>query len=283
MRCSIPRSSRTALKMCLCSVWLTAAFLSLGDPTSAQTPPATGTPPFGSFSGGPDIINLADLNVYLQIPVFHKAGRGLNFSYDLAYDSSVWYPVGSSGHQSWQPVSGTWGWQGLAPGGAAYITYAMTYTMGTCYNGGPVSYQEWSFTNFVYYDTFGVAHSYGYNPVYFQSPGGANCPPNGAQPSSPQPQVASDGSGYTLYASPNSGYATAYIIASNGATINVPVGPAPPGSQGSSSITDRNGNQISSSNGAYTDTLNKTALTVASTAPSNTSAYECSTNLWSAC
>jgi RHS repeat-associated protein len=236
--------------------------------TSAQV--ATGTPPFGSFGGGPDVINLANLNAHLDIPIFHRPGRGTNFTYDLDYDSSVWYPVTVSGQLSWQPASGTWGWQGLAPGGTFFITYMMTYTSSTYYNGGPVPYQEWSFTNFVYHDSFGISHAYNYAPVYFQSPGGSNCPPNGPQPSTPQAQVASDGSGYTLYASPNSGFATAYIIASNGATINPPVGPAPPGSQGSSSVTDRNGNQITSNNGVYTDTLGTTALTVAGTAPSNT-------------
>ncbi|HXJ43486.1 MAG TPA: hypothetical protein VNH18_29660 [Bryobacteraceae bacterium] len=152
-------------------------------PVSGQV--ATGTPPFGSFGGGPDIINLANLNSHLTIPVLHKPGRGTNFSYDLTYDSSVWYPVGSSGNQSWQPVSGTWGWQGLAPGGTAYITYAMTYTSSMCYNGGPVPYYEWSFSNFVYVDPFGISHAYNYAPVYFQSPGGSNCPPNGPQPSTP--------------------------------------------------------------------------------------------------
>jgi RHS repeat-associated protein len=236
---------------------------------SAQGP-ITGTPPFGSFGGGPDVINLANLNVHLVVPVLHKPGRGTNFDYDLTYDSSVWYPVTSGGTTTWQPVSGTWGWQGLAPAGTAYVIYTMTYTSSTCFNGGPVPYQEWSFNNFVYYDPLGVAHSFNYNPVYFQSPGGSNCPPNGPQPSSPQPQVASDGSGYTLYASPNSGYATAYMVASNGATIAPPVGPSPPGSQGSMSVTDRNGNQITSNNGVYTDTLGTTALTVAGTAPSNT-------------
>jgi RHS repeat-associated protein len=247
-------------------VLLLASLLPL--PVSAQV--TTGTPPFGSFSGGPDITNNANLNVHLTIPVLHKPGRGTNFAYDIGYDSSVWYPVGSSGNQSWQPVSATWGWQGLAPGGNSYITYAMTYSSNSCWNGGPTSYQQWSFSNFVYVDPFGVGHYFGYSPVYFQSPGGANCPPNGPQPSTPQASYASDGSGYTLYATPGSGYATAYIVASNGAVINPPVGSTPPGSQGSSSTVDRNGNTISSNNGVYTDTLGTTALTVAGTAPSDT-------------
>ena len=52
---------------------------------------ATGTPPFGSFGGGPfDTVNLGNLNVHFAIPVLHKAGRGVPFTYDLSYDSSIW-------------------------------------------------------------------------------------------------------------------------------------------------------------------------------------------------
>jgi hypothetical protein len=71
---------------------------------------ATGTQPFGTFGGGPDIINLGNLNVHLNIPVLHKQGRGLPFIYDLAYDSSsVWMPVTSNGSTSWSPRGG-FGW-----------------------------------------------------------------------------------------------------------------------------------------------------------------------------
>ena len=39
---------------------------------------ATGTPPFGSFGGGPfDTVNLGNLNVHFGIPVVNKAGRGM--------------------------------------------------------------------------------------------------------------------------------------------------------------------------------------------------------------
>src|SRR5258708_7398625 len=73
---------------------------------------ATGTPPFGSFGGGPDAIDLANLNSHISIPVLHKPGRGTNFTYDLSYDSSVWYPVTSGGTTTWQPVQ-NWGWRGI--------------------------------------------------------------------------------------------------------------------------------------------------------------------------
>jgi len=171
-------------------LYFTLAVLAL--PSSAQVP--TGTPPFGSFGGGPDIINLANLNSHLAIPVLHKSGRGTDFTYDLSYDSSVWYPVGSSGNQTWLPVA-NWGWQGSNPAGSSFVAYSMSYISGTCWNGAPAPYQEWLFSNFVYHDSFGMNHAFSYNPVYFQSPGGTNCPPNGALPPTVQPQLASDGSG----------------------------------------------------------------------------------------
>ena len=88
-------------------------------PSAAQV--ATGTPPFGSFAGGPDVINLANLNSHLAIPVIHKTGRGTNFTYDLSYDSSVWYPVGASGSQLWEPVS-NFGWHGVTEVLTGYVS-----------------------------------------------------------------------------------------------------------------------------------------------------------------
>src|ERR1041384_1854178 len=86
--------TRVQLKRCLRTmIAVGAATISLAyfpPHIFAQGPP-TGTPPFGSFGGRPDVINLANLNAHLSIPILHKAGRGLNFVYDLTYDSSVWY------------------------------------------------------------------------------------------------------------------------------------------------------------------------------------------------
>src|SRR5438270_13360656 len=94
----------------ICLIFAMLALFTMG--ALAQTQPAIGTPAFGSFGGGPfDVVNLGNLNVHFAIPVLHKAGRGMPFNYDLSYDSSVWYPVGSSGNQSWQPLA-KWGWLG---------------------------------------------------------------------------------------------------------------------------------------------------------------------------
>src|SRR6266852_9251146 len=103
--------------------FLVVVVVCASSPVSAQV--TTGTPPFGSFSGGPDIINLANLNSHLAIPVVHKPGRGMNFTYDLSYDSSVWYPVGSSGSQSWQPIA-NWGCRGQTEVLAGYVSATVT-------------------------------------------------------------------------------------------------------------------------------------------------------------
>src|SRR6266404_1597361 len=80
-------------------------------------------------------------NTHTTIPVLHKAGRGLPFAYDLTYDSSVWYPVGLTGHQTWSPIS-TWGWQGALPTGGSYITYSLTHGSGQCGIQGKDTYDQ---------------------------------------------------------------------------------------------------------------------------------------------
>src|SRR5437016_10087264 len=74
--------------------------------TVALAGPTTGVPPFQSFGGGPDIINLGNLNVHYSFPIFSRAGRGIPFSYALAYDTSVWHNSGSG--TAWFPSS-NWG------------------------------------------------------------------------------------------------------------------------------------------------------------------------------
>src|SRR5438876_11268518 len=64
--------------------------------TVALAGSTTGVPPFQSFGGGPDIINLGNLNVHNSFPIFSRAGRGIAFSYALASDKSIWIPAGSA-------------------------------------------------------------------------------------------------------------------------------------------------------------------------------------------
>ena len=96
----------------------------------AQVP--YGTPPLGSFGGGPDIIDLANLNAHIDVPVLQKAGRGSVLTYDLSNDTSVWYPVGGSGSQSWQSVY-NWGWRSITEAGIGYVAATVT-VLRTCKN-----------------------------------------------------------------------------------------------------------------------------------------------------
>ena len=232
---------------------------------SASTQAQTGTPPFGSYGGGPDIINLSNLNAHLSIPVLHKAGRGLPFAYDLSFDSSIWYPAG----QVWTPgVQATWGWQGVLPTtGGFYITYSLSTASGPC--GNPAnngSYWEYIYNNFQYYDSVGIVHAFNNLATYWvNSTGGPGCPPSGSLPGTTQSAIASDGSGYTMYvpSAPDGGAIYASVVDKNGTAVNAPVVTNPSGQWGSLLETDRNGNQISGdANGNFYDTLNSTTATV---------------------
>jgi RHS repeat-associated protein len=247
-------------------------------PTAAQSGSPTGTPPFASYSGGPDIINNGDLNVHYRIPIRQRAGRGINFSYSLNYDSLVWQPVYSNGTTSWVPAP-NWGWSsGLDAGANQYVLYNMTYTSGICGNpGNPIAYSEWTFNNFIFYDSLG-------NPNYFfntaatyvevSKPNGSGCPtPVGS--SNPHGSTAiSQTGGYTLsLGSVGAGYivGASSITDPHGNNFTVPFLTSPPGTTGTVTKTDSNGNVISGSSGTYTDTLGTTVLTVTTGNPTTLS------------
>jgi hypothetical protein len=125
-------------------------------PASAQGP-ATGTLPFGSFGGGPDVINLANLNSHIAIPVLHKPGRGTNFTYNLSYDTSVWYPMTSGSTQIWAPVY-NWGWRAQTEITTGYVSNTATNSF--CYTNRIPSGVRLYETNFVYHDPWGVPHPF---------------------------------------------------------------------------------------------------------------------------
>ena len=211
----------------------------------------TGTPPFGSYSGGPDIINLANLNAHLTIPIVQKAGRGTNFTYYLNLDSSVWYPVGSSGSQTWQP-------NGLPAtaqyGSSAGHTYAQVVRI-QCPNPNypptlPKTIPGEYFTNYVYVDIYGVGHPFN---ITWENDG---CQVTGAEQA-----TATDGSGYIMSVDIN---ANITVTPRSGGVFV----PAAASGTGAATTTDANGNEITeSSSGVITDTLGTTALTIAGSSP----------------
>jgi len=242
-------------------------------PLIAPAQVQTGTPVFGSFSGGPDIINLANLNSHITIPVLNKSGRGMNFNYNLIYDSSIWYPVTSNGIQSWQYATATnWGWTTSIPRGG-HVGYSTTMITHNVICG---SIYVTSYTNWAYYDGFGTPHPFpGTSDSWTSTPG---CNSTGTDGFS---STTSDESGYAITVN---GSTINSLTASDGAVIN-PV-------TGAITLKDRNGNQITSSTvsgtTSYYDTLSSTTpvLTVSGSGtpssptlftytPPNTSSSKC--------
>ena len=209
----------------------------------------TGSPPLGSFSGGPDVINLANLNVHLNIPIVNKPGRGIPFVYNLMYDSSVWSPAGGS----WNPAP-NFGFsvQTTTVSGGPSYSVSVTY----CYS--PPHHLESGtrtvFSNFTFRDPFlGAVHSFAGTVVMEDGTCGSE--------STSLTAVASDGSGYTINI--NTG-ATCEVVARTGICVSNQSG-------ATFGTVDGNGNYITvNGSGAFTDTLGQTALTVAGVAPNPT-------------
>jgi RHS repeat-associated protein len=207
---------------------------------------ATGQQPFGSFGGGPfDSINLGSLNTSLRIPVVDRAGRGVGFSYTLAYDSSTWVPTGSPGNQRWQPVS-NWGWRGITEAVVGYVE-VWSHT-DSCVGENLRTYYFTVYEYEGFRDRLGVYHYIGDS----SSRGAGLCYilPWHAQ------GALNDGSGL------------AYDGWEGRITITEPSGVAYTPSVTTTttsgvSVTEPNGNRITSTSGSsFIDTLGQTALSV---------------------
>ena len=230
---------------------------------SGQVRPATGLPPFGSFGGGPfDTLNLGNLNAHFAIPVLHKAGRGMAFSYDLSYDSSVWSAVSSSGSTTWVPI-GYWGWTAQTQAAVGYLE-APTYNVPQTCNipgGGTTNWSYSALDHAIYHDKFGVSHYFYFSPNLTQGQEPSICTLIGGQQWNQNPSgtaTATDGSrmslALTIFASSGG------ITTRDGETIAAPINVS------SGLGTDLNGNQITvNTSGQFLDTLSSTtpALTVA--------------------
>lgn len=206
-----------------------------------------GTPPFSSTGGGPfDVIDLANLNVHFEIPVVSKAGRGIPFVYNLPYDSSVWYPAGTSGNQTWAHAL-NFGWPAQTEIATGSVTIGRIINT-WCFDPdfGKVYYTATTFRAFT--DASGVRHPFFLSVVDNDYCGG----------NIEASALSSDGSGYTLYADGIS--QTASATSRTGWGVFPPQG-------GPGQLSDTNGNYITvnSSNGTFTDTLGKTVMTVTGT------------------
>lgn len=209
----------------------------------------TGLYAFGSFdSRGFDTINLGNLNTHFEIPIINKQGRGMNFTYALAYDGLIWSTSTSGSTTSWQPDP-SWGFHGQLLGGA--LTGFISITQGTksCpLYAGKVQHGTTD-TNYVYHDPYGRNHRFNYS--------WQDCPLPTDTTVVTGDGSTSDGSGLSLSLSDGT------IHTRSGSVINVPTTIVGTNPTGSSSITDTNGNTITNNgNGTFTDTLGVTALTI---------------------
>ncbi len=210
---------------------------------------ATGTPAFSSTGGGPfDVVNLGNLNVHLTVPILHKAGRGMPFSADLAYDGSIWTPTSVGGVMTWMP-SATFGWITQTQVEWGYLNVGVYNGSAPCYppsNMNPNNFTVYS--QWTYVDRQGVIHSFGNIQTVVGNTGCSTTP----VPPSVSGVAAIDGSGYVL----NANGASATVTTRDGRVLTVPINTT----SGTASAQDANGNEITiNSSGQFVDTLGKVA------------------------
>jgi RHS repeat-associated protein len=232
--------------------WVISAILLVAATSVAQV--STGTPPLGSFSSGPDVINLGNLNVHFVVPVISKPGRGTPFDYILSFDSSVWTPLASGGTRNWQPTT-NWGWRAITEAATGYISRQRLTVQCLIDQGEPtipptppryINEPQW--VNYQYHDPFGITHA-GFNNITGGCPGDTD----------PSDSTSTDSSGLTLDSAANT------VTTPSGTVFSAPIDVG----TGAATHTDRNGNQITTTTGnTFTDTLGMTALSVSGGAPS---------------
>jgi hypothetical protein len=237
-------------------------FMISGGAASAQlfqTAPFAGTPPFGTFGGDVDVINLGSMNVHLTIPILNKPGRGTNFVYNLTYDSSVWVPVYGTGGQVWEPVY-NYGWTGAVANQLGAISNNETISTEGCYYRGVYrSGSATTFSSYQYHDALNIAHPYpGHTAIQHYLWCGTF---SGFTATSP------DGAGHSLTA----GQYSNPVVSRAGEILFGPQNTY----AGAGTKTDSNGNEITAnSSGVFTDTLGTTVLTLGGTGtPSNPYTY----------
>jgi RHS repeat-associated protein len=239
---------------------------------------ATGTYPYGTYDNlGRDTMNVGNLNVHFNFPVLNKTGRGIPFTYNVSYDSSIWMPVPSGSSMVWQPVL-NWGWGGQTEAGTGYLSAWVSISTCTTeeHVGGSIhpvnTGSEAVISGVVYHDAWGGIHPFP-GTQYIQSGSGSGLPVVCTGNSGAIGPLATDGSGYQFDSLPLTysgifitGISTTGTISNKSNTsFTVPTNMA----SGTASATDSNGNEITeNSSGQFTDTTGNVVLTVAGTAPS---------------
>jgi RHS repeat-associated protein len=257
---------------------LTTFVVVLSSFCAAQVTP--GTPPFGTFGGGPDVLNLATLNAQITIPTLHKAGRaGMDFTHDLQYNTSVWYPKyvpdpnnPNAQVRMWFPVENM-GWGDWGQPIAGYLTRDQINSLYQCsmdeslpwgtsppagYRPPKVSQQTWQ--NWIFHDTAGTAHQFLGFASHHEPCGGKD--ENENPIISPPQDLNSIADGYALQVSGTDG--SAAVTSPKGIVFNPAIGGVV--STAPIMASDRYGNQITwlpGSTGVFTDTTGNTVMTLA--------------------
>lgn len=203
----------------------------------------TGTPPFGSFTGGTpyDVINNQNLNVHFTLGLESVAARSGSFGFSAINDSQIWKPVNSA----WAPLldpngSPTWGWLIGNPNGSLSRNLV---TNGTCLPNNSNAIMRYTETNFVFTDPGGTQHAF---PTVSQS---QDCVNGQIVISGNTSGYANDSSGYFLNAQAGaldgSNIPVGVVISPSGVQYQNIVGT---GGTGQGLVVDTNGNFISVGN-----------------------------------
>ena len=226
----------------LCLIILASAVSSFGQV-------ATGIYAHGTFDNkGVDTINVGNLNVNFSIPVAGKAGRGMNFRYNLLLNTSIWSPIAVNGSTVWQP-SPTFGWSVDTNVVTGYASYVISTEKCKDPNTLQLVPTPW-YRLYTYTDPFGIQHR-------FKSTTDGCAVDSSGDTIFDFTELAADGSGYTMQVSSSTAI---QMVTPSGRTFVPPVNQT----AGAGTVTDSNGNQISVDGiGRFTDTTGKIALTVA--------------------
>ncbi|HWR14122.1 MAG TPA: RHS repeat-associated core domain-containing protein [Terriglobales bacterium] len=239
-----------------CAIISIIAFLAVSAFGQTVTGPAPST---SQQSNVFDSVNLGSLNVYFDIPVINKAGRGIPFVYSVTYNSSMWKKVAVGTSVSWQPTTKWMGWSAIKPLPEGYILSKSAQKKCTPDGGGWYYYNEYTLSAYV--DRSGVSHPFN---LVLDTDFDNECSPY------PDWGQASSLDSPALRISATGGWPTAVVTTPEGHILTVPVVsplqiPAP-----AAAILrkDDNGNKITTPDGAnFIDTLGKTALSISGTNP----------------
>jgi RHS repeat-associated protein len=235
-----------------------------------------GIPPGSTITGGPDVVSLSNLGVHFEVPVHSKTGRGMNFSFNMNFDSSSYSQKAVPGGLQWSSLVGSLSTGGLNGLGAIMGSWAQL----TCRDQyrDLQTYDQYTFT--AYQDSEGTTHPFAYPGLIVTNRDPTLCMGKGIYPYGTTTGIASDGSGISMTVF-TSFYGN-FVTLPNGTVITPPTVAKYNGSWqafGTGTKTDSNGNQVTETMtgtqgqplslqlASVTDTLGTVVLTTSGTYP----------------